>query len=196
MTIIRGETVQEVALLSASGELLCSEKEEFVDLAADENQRAFQRGEERGKRNALEENKVFFDLLQTMTRKVLEQKHTLLDQLKPEIIEFALAICERVIRKELTQPQAFVRLINSLLSAATLSLEDDYIQIILSPDDFMLLEKSFDQIHYDKHEIKGIRFASDSLVRRGDCRIETKSGILKYDILRELTDLQTKILQR
>jgi len=200
MKIIRGETVHQVALLTPAGDLLHSKEEEFVDLVEEECRKAFQKGQEKGEKigyyKALEESKVFLDLLQTMTRKILEQKNRLFDQLKPEIIEFALSVCERVIRKELTQPQALVRLINSLLTSIAPSLKHDTIQIVLSPDDFVMLEKSFNQIHYDKREIEGVRFVSDPLMRRGNCRIETKSGLLNYDISRELADLQAKVMQR
>ncbi len=200
MTVIRGEAVHQVALLTPTGELLHSKEEEFVDLFEEECRKAFQKGVEKGEKlgfnKALDENKVFLSLIQTVARKVLEQKHRLLDQLKPEIIEFAMTVCERVIRKELSQPHALVKLINSLLTSATPALKHDTIQIVLSPNDFVLLDKSFDQIHYDKREIEGVRFVSDPTICRGDCRIETKTGLLNYDISRELSNLQTKVLQR
>ncbi len=200
MTIIRGETVNKVALLASTGELLISEKEEFVDLVEEECRNAFQKGQEKGEKigyyKALEESKVYVGLLQTMTRKILDQKNRLLDQLKPEIIEFAIAVCERVIRKELTQPHVFARLINTLLTAATPQLNSDTLRVVLAPEDFSILESSFHQIQYNVEEIEGIRFVSDPLMRQGDCRIETSSGLLNYNISRELADLQAKVLQR
>lgn len=190
MSIIRGEIVREMTILSASGELITAQKEEFVDLVEEECQKAFQKGEEAGQKlgyyKAMEESKVFLNLLQTMSRKILEQKHRLLDQIKPEIIEFAMTVCERIIRKELSQPHVFARLIHSLLNAAIPSLDRDALQIVLSPDDLVLL---------DKREIEGIRFLSDPLMQRGDCRIETPTGLLHYEISRELADLQAKVLQ-
>ncbi len=196
--VIRGEAFYQVALLTSNGELLQQEGEACADLVEEECRKAFQRGQEKGEkigyRKALDESKVHVDLLQTMARKILEQKKHLLDQLKPEIIEFAIAVCERVIRKELTQPQALVRLINSLLASATPSLKNDTIRIVLSPDDFVMLEKSFHHIQYDEREVEGVRFVSDPLMRRGDCRVETKTGLLNYDISRELADLQSKIV--
>ncbi len=199
MKVIRGETVQQTLLLTPNGELLGTNKEDFTDLVEEECRRSFQKGQEKGERvgyyKALEESKMFVTLLQTMTRKVLEQKNRLLDQLKPEIIEFSMSVCEQVLRKELSQPHALVRLIHSLLVVVTPSLKDDSIKIVLAPDDFLMLENHFDEIQYDKREVKGIHFVSDSLMRRGDCRIETTSGLLNYDISRELNDLQAKVLQ-
>ncbi|MCH9627540.1 MAG: hypothetical protein S4CHLAM2_11810 [Chlamydiales bacterium] len=200
MKVIRGETVQETLLLTPKGELLEKDQEKFIDLVEEECRKSFQKGQDKGEKvgyyKALEESKLFLTLLQTVTRRVLEQKNRLLDQLKPEIIEFAMSVCEQVLRKELSQPQTLVRLIHSLLAVATPPLKEDTIKVVLAPDDFLMLEKNFDHIHYDKKEVKEIRFVSDPLMRRGDCRIETTSGLLNYDISRELNDLQAKVLQR
>lgn len=200
MKVIRGESVHETAILTSSGELLHSKKEGISDLIAEECRKAFQKGFEKGEKvghqRALEESKTFLDLLQVIARKVLEQKERLLDQLKPEIIEFSMVVCEQVIRKELSQPQALVRLINTLLNLAHPELKNDPIHIILSPEDYLLLEEIFSHIQYDAQKLAEIQFKSDPLMRRGDCRIETKSALLNYDISRELSDLQTKVLQR
>lgn len=200
MKIIRGETVHRTALLSSSGELVHVQEGDYAGLVDEECRKAFQEGQEKGEkagyRKALDENKAFLDLLQTMSRKILEQKSRLLDQFKPEIIEFALAVCERVIRKELAQPHALALLINSLLASAIPSLKNDRIEIVLSPDDFVMLEQSFNQIQYDKRKIEAIRFVADPLMRRGDCRIETKTALLNYDISRELADLQSKVMMQ
>ncbi|MEZ5315181.1 MAG: FliH/SctL family protein [Chlamydiales bacterium] len=196
--IIRGEKVEQVAMLSPNGELIQSNHEAFTNLIEEECKKAFQNGHEKGERigyqKALDENQSFLHLLQKMAHKILEQKNHLLDLIKPEIIEFIIAICERVIRKELNDPDSLVQLINSLLNSTTPSLKNDVVHIVLSSEDFMMLDKSFDKIQYDKREIKHIRFTSDPLMRQGDCRIETKTGLLNYDISRELANFQEKVL--
>lgn len=200
MTIIRGEMVRAVSLLTVTGELLPIQSTEISSLVEKDVEHAFQQGEERGEKKgyakALEESKFFLSLLQTMTRKMLDHKNRLLDQLKPEIIEFSLAVCEKVIRKELTHPEIFVHLINALLNQSARTLGNETLHIILSPADFHLLEKQFSLIHYDKQEIAGLRFFSDPFIRQGDCRIEAKSGLLNYDISRELEEIQANVLQR
>lgn len=189
-----------VSLLTAAGELLPVENMEAQSLAKEDEDFAFQKGEERGEKKgyakALAETKVFLGLLQTVSKKLLEHKSRLLDQLKPEIIEFALAVSEKVIRKELSDPQVFIHLIKSLLDHAAPHLHSGTLHILLSPDDYQRLEKSFSLIQYDKWELEGLRFFSDSLIRPGDCRIEAKSGLLNYDIARELKELQANVLQR
>lgn len=177
-----------------------SDQEEISgDLVTIERIEAYQKGKEEGERQGYEkaqkELEAFVNLLQTMAAKILEQKKSLLEHLKPEIIEFSLAICERVIRQELAQPEKLARMIDSLLATATASLQGDLVKIILSPDDLILLENHLTKIQYDKHEIKGIRFNPDPTIRRGDCRIEAKTGLLNCTISRELEDLRSKVLR-
>lgn len=198
MSIIRGEKVEDIAILTPTKELFFSENNlGNCDLFEEECRKAFQKGQEKGEKIGYEkgcqEGKVFIDLLRTMSRKVLEHKKRLLDQLKPEVIEFAITTCERILRKELTQPEVMVKLINSLLTIAATNKET--LRIVLSPEDLVLLEKHLKHIQYDKKEIEGVSFVSEPLMRRGDCRIETKAGLLNYDIGRELSNLQSKVLQ-
>lgn len=201
MSIIRGEKISEIATLTPTKELYFSEKNgiqhSFVE---DECQKAFQKGLERGEQigyeKALNEKKVLFELLQTLTQKLVEQKKRLLDQLKPEVVDFAITLCERFIRKELSQPETMVKLINSLMNVCEPNSRHDTLQIVLAPDDLVMLENHLTQIQFDKSKIASINFRSDPLVRRGDCRIETQAGLLNYTISRELADLQAKVLQR
>ena len=201
MNIIRGEPITEIATLTATKELRfserCADNSFFLE---DERAKAYHKGQDAGEKigyaKALYETKGLLDLLQTLTRKLLEQKKRLLDQLKPEIIEFSIAVCEKVIRKELSQPETLVRLINSLLSVRDPNFQHEHLKIILAPEDLLLLEKYLTQISYDKREIEGVSFWEDSLIRRGDCRIEGQTGLLNYSIARELSDLSAKVLLR
>lgn len=196
--IIRGATIHETGVLSPSGEFLTEKKEGFTDLFEEECRVAFEKGVEKGEKlgydQAREELKVFIDLLQTMSRKVLEHKHRLLDQLKPEVIEFAMTVCERLIRRELSQPEDLIALINSLLTATRNSLKGHTIAVILSPEDLQMMEAHIASMH--GHPLESLVFSADSLMRRGDVRLETKAGLLNYDISRELADLQMQVLQR
>ena len=159
-------------------------------------QQGQKKGEDEGYDRAKKEFGAFYTLLQSLADKILEQKKLLLKQLKPEIIDFAITLCERVIRQELSQPEKLVRLIDSLLTSATTSINGDMVKIILSPEDLVLIESHRNKIQYDKREIKGLRFVPDSSVKRGDYRIETKRGILNCSIARELEDLRSKVLKQ
>jgi len=175
------------------------ENENIESLLNIERQEAYLKGSEEGEKNgylkAQKEALTYISLLQKVTAMILEQKKRLLEHLRPEIVEFSLAVCERILRQELSQPEKLVRMIDSLLSSATGTLQGDVVKILLSPDDLILIEKHLNQIHYDKREIKSVRFIADPLIRRGDCRIETKTGLLNCTLSRELEDLRSKVLR-
>jgi flagellar biosynthesis/type III secretory pathway protein FliH len=200
MTIIRGENITEVAQLTATKELLYLESKEgegsFIE---EECRKAFQQGVEQGKKIGYEkyaqENKPLLELLPLIAQKLLEQKRKLLELLKPEIVEFCLHVCERVLRRELSQPESMATLINSLLNVCLPQFSHEKIHILLAPEDLVMLENHLTQIHFNKREIEGISFRADPLIKRGDCRIEAKTGLLNYSIARELADLQAKVLQ-
>lgn len=199
MSIIRGASLElSPLLLSPAGELLPSAPERPTDFLEAECHASFQKGHALGERigyeKAYHELGLLYDLLQNVTHKLLEYKQKLLDQLKPEIVEFVIAVSERVIRKELSQPHTLARVIHTLLLAALPALKEDHLVIALAPEDYALLAQNVEWIQYDLRENKEIHLLSDPLVARGDCRIETKSGLLNYDIQRELSELQEHVL--
>jgi flagellar assembly protein FliH len=168
-------------------------------LAEEECQKFFERGKEAGEeigyRAAICEIKILLELLEKIATKLLDHKAVLLEKLKPEIIDFSIQLCERVIRKELSHPESLVKLINSLLAICEPEFRQDAIQIVLATDDFLMLEQHLEKVQYDTSSIVSLHFRADSLMKRGDCRIEAQSGLLNYSITRELADLQAKILQ-
>ncbi len=195
--LLRAPAIKSTVILHPKGKiaLRSSHKEEALALARRE---AYQKGKEEGEKigydRAMLEQEFLMVLLQKVTHKFIEQKSRFLEALKPEIIEFSLSVCEKVIRQELLQPDKLAKMIDSLLAAATPFLQGELVKIILSPDDLVSLEKYIGKIQYDQKEIKGVRFAPDPQVKRGDCRIETKQALLNCTISRELEDLKTKVL--
>ena len=196
MQVIREEKITEIAVLTTAKTLLFSE-DNHADhsFLEEEYQTAFQHGKTEGETvgytRALDELQALFVLLQNLTQKLLEQKHRLLDRLKPEIVELAIAISERVIRKELSQPETLLKLIHTLLSCCSSEGGGDVVRITLASEDVAMIER-----HLNKNIIEGIVLHADPMLMRGDCRIEMRTELLNYSISRELAELQAKILQR
>ncbi|MFN0065990.1 MAG: FliH/SctL family protein, partial [Chlamydiales bacterium] len=106
--------------------------------------------------------------------------------MKPEVVEFALKVCERILRSELADPQRFMEWIEALLSDAIAGLERAAIKVYLAPSDLTNLENHITHI-------EGISFHSDPLMLPGDCRIAGKSGLLNASIARQLEDVKAKV---
>lgn len=143
-------------------------------------------GERRGYAKAVEELRRFTTLLHTIADKLIEQKKAMLNQLKPEVIDFSLEIAEKVIRKELSDPKAHEKLINSLLNQAIKTFSGESLTVYLASDDLVMFQ--------ERCPLQGgnINYAEDAMLQCGDCRIEAKSGVLTAHISRELEDLRAK----
>ncbi len=189
--IIRDAKVDTHLFLTPNGELHAQNKldGEVEELFQHEWQKAFLKGQEEGEKNgyakAQEELKSFNSLLQAIATKLMEHRKQLLVQLKPEVIDFALRVSEKIIRSELSRPETHIKLIQSLINQATKALPTEQLTLYLCPED----------LHFVQHHLQApsLHFFPDPLMRRGDCRIEAKSGLLNANITRELDDLRTRI---
>lgn len=199
--LLKNQKITEFIQIDSQGHIQSTSDDRslYSDLLHEESEKARKRGFEEGEKNgynkAKEEEGAYLKLLQTIAEKFLEQKSGLLEQLKPEIIEMAIACAERIIRVELSQREKLVKLIDSFLQVHISSFQGEVVKICLHPDDFVLIEASLSNLKYDKKEIKGVRFGSDKDLIRGDFRIETKTALLNFNISRELDDLRSKILR-
>lgn len=198
--IIRNESVEQVVLCLPKGELQVKDQTlplfEWMD---EEREEAYKKGKDEGERigyaKAGNENSAYQQLLQTVVDKLLEQKKGMLNDLKPEIIEFSLQCAQKVIRMELANPEQMVKLLDAFLMCVAPSFSNEFVKVYLSAEDLVMMEEHLSKVSYDRKEIKGLRFVLDPLMQRGDCRVETKTGLLNFMVSRELEDLRSKILK-
>ncbi len=125
---------------------------------------------------------------------IKEQKDMLLDQWKPEIIKFCIAISESVLRSELESKTALTRLVDQLIVQAKPIFANEKVRVVLSASDYANLDGK-NQLHLDEEQQRQISFTFDPSITEGDMRIETPLGLLNFDIKRLLNDLQTKALE-
>lgn len=195
MSIIRGATIDGQVHITSDGEIHREEdgKERLYAIEQTQiYQKGIEEGEKLGYEKALKETHSYLGLLQTIAAKMLEQKQNLLEHLKPEILDFSLIVCEKILRQELSHPEKLAKMIQTLFNAASHEMKGEDVTIFLSPQDLSLV---CDHLKTMRHEESAsLHFTADPLMRRGDCRIESKSGLLNCTIARELEDLRAKIL--
>lgn len=117
------------------------------------------------------------------------------EQIKPEIIKFALSCCETLLRKELSNPKNFAAQIETLLTLGKPILKEVSVDIILAPEDLSMLEQSINDIAYEKEDFKSLNFVADKSIERGNCRLESSLGLVNFDINRLLSDLEKHVLE-
>lgn len=140
------------------------------------------------------ELKVAIELTHTIASKLNQKKEEMYVHLKPEMIKFALAVCEKLLRRELAQSEVFIDTLESLLEQAKGILKETPIQVFLSPADRIMLNTNMKNMNDSKDFLKSIDFFDDPHIQKGDCRIETPLGLINYDINRLLLNLEEKVL--
>lgn len=142
------------------------------------------------KKPRLSEEKVIVSLLQKVTEQLLVYKKQLLQQVKPQLIDLAILLCEKVIRQQLSNPQALAKMIDSVLLAEMGSIDDEKVFVVLCPEDLILLKESHNLFDFGKK----IQFISDPQLNRSDVRIETKDTMINATIIRQLQTLRSKMI--
>lgn len=134
------------------------------------------------------------EILKNVLDAFKQKEEQLFDHAKPEIIKFCLAVCQKILRSELRDPNQFIQLLEHLLLAAKNIVKDVPVQVYVAPGDLLLLEKHFNDLPETCEEIRALDFIPDSDLERGNCRIESSLGLVNFDLERILKDIEQKTL--
>jgi flagellar assembly protein FliH len=148
-----------------------------------------------GVSNAHVEMKAGLELLNKITATFFTKQEEMFEMSKPEIIKFALAVCDNLLHNALSQHQVFTAHIEKLLIRAKEILKDASVDVILAPEDLAMLQGHLHSVGNDREEFEKLNFISDSTMERGNCRLETSLGLLNFDIKRLLSDIEKKTLE-
>lgn len=134
-------------------------------------------------------------VMQQCQEKLQAQQQVLYEDARPELVKFAVCICERVLRSHLQDSDKLVQMVQTLLLQARPILHDVVADVIVSPEDLQSLQGAIDASYFEVGGVKKINFVAEDSMKRGDCRIETPMGLLNFDIKRILNDLEKKTLE-
>ena len=126
----------------------------------------------------------------------INKNEQFLEASKAEITKLIIAICEKILHKKLENTDAFIHIVENLLSKAKSIAHGEHVQILFFPDDLETLENQLKSLDYDKHNITRLDFISDPSVPQGTCRLESSLGLINFDIKRELENLEEELLDQ
>lgn len=153
---------------------------------------AYARGVEQGQRAAAEANRKGADAMLTRVGETIAEleslRRRLLPRMEQEVIELALAIARRIVRREISIDRELV------LALARVALERvgdrQSTTVRLNPDDF-----TFAVTNHGEHWIgDGVTVVSDPDVPRGGCRIESPYGSIDTGIEAQIGEIARGIL--
>ena len=155
----------------------------------------FDLGVKQGTAAVQNELKASLELFNTISTSLLSYKEDLFQQIKPELIRFALTVCETILKQELSTPKAFTALLEKIFQQAKSILKEVPIDIILAPDDLKMLKHNIKAVGYTKGELSKAHFIPDPQMKRGNCRMETSLGLINFDVNRLMQELEFKTLE-
>lgn len=197
--ILKESQLDQSYVLTAGGELteaITSSSHGAEELFRVEIQRAFCQGREEGERlgyaKASEERRHLCQLLHTLADHLVEHRKQLLLQLKPEVLDLAFQMAEKLTRQELTQPKPMLQFLNALLTQATSAFAGLPIKLFLAPENLLEIEQELEKLTAESKE--KLQILSDPKLRPGDCRIESEIGLLNAEIKKQLEHLKTRLI--
>lgn len=154
-------------------------------LENEERKKAFEKGYAKSQLDMKEK----FILLEKISKRLVEEKQSLLERMKPEIIDFCLLLTEQLIRQQFTDPTVLMNMVHSLIEA--IGKERAPLSVILAPEDLEMIALFIEE---EKNKLTHIYFSSDPTVQRGDVRIECDSMLVNCALARELESVRTHVL--
>ncbi|MCH1430163.1 MAG: hypothetical protein GWP59_01810 [Chlamydiales bacterium] len=117
------------------------------------------------------------------------------EQVKPELIELCLKVCQKVIHDELKDPQALSKIVDAVLEKGRKLAGSSSVDIYFSDQDFEALGPTLGKIKGQNAQIRDLNFYSDDSLNRGSVKLETNFGIINFDVTRQIEDLRENLLR-
>ena len=206
--ILRGDKVEGLEFCHVPFESIQEKLEKPKEEELESYRQGLQDGYETGKSEGLdigfkhgieksrEELKSSIILLNTIAAAFRAKQEEAFEQAKPEIINFSITICEAMLRSELSKPKVFQEQIKRLLIHAKEILKDVSIDVVVSPEDWKMLEQSLSTSSSDIEDLRKVNFIADKTMEKGNCRLETSLGLVNFDVKRHLNDLERRLLEK
>lgn len=171
-----------------------AEEGELIGAAAVESH-AYFKGQWVGAAGAQQTLNAALTLSEKVACAIKEEQQRLVEHARPEMIQFCLKVCEKVLRQRLEDEQALKSMLEMVLQQARSISTQSMITVHLHPDDFTLLEPHFTAGTIEHDAEQQLRYMADGSVPRAGCRVETPLGLVNFDIQRLMRGLEQKVLE-
>jgi len=185
----------------ADGSAVVESPEDLLAAARDEAQRirdsAYKEGYEAGRceatDNVVAEAGKLIETLKGLNEELLNEEQRILSEVEPRLVELAVQIAEKILRRELTQDAGAVR---STVTAALNKLTDrDRVTIRANPSDVAILKEFKVDIAKAFDGIREVNVVADENIVRGGCIVETDMLRVNGDIAAQLEEVQQQLME-
>lgn len=152
-------------------------------------------GIQQGTKEAQQELEETLALLRTYVDAVVKQQEGLISKAHAECIPFCLAVCEQILRRELSHKESYTKLLDSVLQYASVITKNQQVNLFVAEEDHVFLSDGLHQLKIEGGLAERLHVSVDPNLLRGDCRLETELGLVNFDIKRQLDNLEKRLLE-
>ncbi len=170
-------------------------KDDGLRLGKEEGEKlGYDRGLAEGRDESADSVRQAIALLDEAAELFRNERKRLFQNVKPDLIRFALTGCEHILRQKLKEPDVFVKLLDSMIDQALPVFRDSPVTIFLHPNTKQILDERLETVG-SKYQIAHLRWQADTTMTEGNCRIESEEGMLHFHLERQLSELEQKVLE-
>ena len=155
-------------------------------------EKGFEEGLSEGFNKGYEDGKVVSDKLIKESLEIKEdyitKRNSLLEELEKDIIQLVIEIYEKILDKEIKEDDSTV--VSLVLNGIKNLDPTDKLTIIVSKDDFHIIEESKDEILAKASLINELEIKYDINLSKGDCILETSKGSIDISIKDQISEIK------
>lgn len=154
-----------------------------------------EKGVSEGKESFLEEGRAAVRSAETLAQSLKMEMRRVMEEIKPELIRFSMVVCESLLKHTLQNPEHLTNLIDQVLDAAQSIIVDQSLSIVLSPEDHKRVDPFIQDVVKNHADLDHISLIADQSLPEGVFRVESTLGLIKWDIHRQLEQIETSVLE-
>jgi flagellar assembly protein FliH len=179
--------------LSSSGE---ESWENFLENEMEKVKKVFyQKGFEEGKRKAETSILILKELLKQAVEKLEVEKQNFLKKSEKQLIEMALAISKKIIRKEVSVDQEIIRKIAREALQRVVNSGSEKVVMRISPRDWESIMQIHQELLFPDKSGSEIKIEKDENIQPGGCIVETERGLVNASIEHQLEQIGKALME-
>lgn len=164
------------------------------EILAESRRRGYEEGFRAGREEGLATWQERLAEIEKSAVKALEEKEKILRAAEAEIVQLAVAVAGRIIRREVTLDSTIVlRIVREALNRVT---DREEVVIKVNPEDLDLVLAAQEEIRGGVAGIGKLKIVADAGVSRGGCVIENAGGTVDARLERQLEEIEAALLEK
>jgi flagellar biosynthesis/type III secretory pathway protein FliH len=156
-------------------------------------QEFYQQGFDEGLAKAKAELQQLFEQGATLADGIAQQRQHLIEEMQPILVQMCRKICDKILRKAIENEDVLMHVIESLIKDFEPVMKEQVITFVFSQELSEAIQKDLGSFFAQGREIQ---IEQDQWLTPGSFRIEFATGLLSFNIDRQLDELEKLCLEK